>query len=106
MNKTSKWMLATAIALCAGAAGAEDLNKVKVVFDPGFTDRTNMGRPAGETSDVMAAYDAGLMARTGVKDATPQVSAVTVARDTGFMSRTNMGGSALRNNDTATAMRQ
>lgn len=106
MNKTFKWLLAAAIALCAGAAGAEDLGRVKVVFDPGFTDRTNMGRPAGETSDVMAAYDAGLMARTGVKDASAHTSPVTVARDDGYMARTNMGGTALRNRDTATAMKQ
>lgn len=106
MNKISKWMFATVIAMCAGAAGAEGLGRVKVVFDTGFTDRTNMGRPAGETSDVMAAYDAGLMARTGVKDAAPHTSPVTIARDDGYMARTNMGGTALRTIGTATAMKQ
>lgn len=106
MNKTSKWMLGAAMALCAGAVGAEDLGKVKVVFDTGFTDRTNMGRPVGETSDVMAAYDAGLMARTGVRDAVAHASPVTVARDEGYMARTNMGGTALRSRDIATAMKQ
>lgn len=105
MRMPYKCLLAAVFSVGSAAVFAADLNHVRVVFDPDFTNRTNMGRPAGETSDVMVAVDVGLMARTGVTRDAKDAGPVTVARDHDYMSRTNMGGTAMRQNET-TALKQ
>lgn len=86
----------SALSLLAASAVAQaaDIESVKVVFDPGVSSRTNMGRPAGETSELRVTFDPGVMARTNVYRAPEEAQPLRISRDDGFMKRTNMGGSA------------
>jgi len=99
----TKAVLLLSMLVTASAAFAAELSSVKVVFDPAFTDRTNMRRPAGEVSELRVSFDPGFLARTNVQRDINDVGVVTVARDEAFMQRTNMGGSAMKNRSVSTA---
>ncbi|MCC7546663.1 MAG: hypothetical protein IT532_02750 [Burkholderiales bacterium] len=98
----------SAISLVALAASvqAADLETIKVVFDPGVTDRTNMGRPAGEVSELRVGAEAEVMARTNVHREAGDAGAVRISRDAEFMKRTNMGGTAISKQALSTAEAQ
>jgi hypothetical protein len=82
-------------ALISGAASSADVNEVRVTFDPGFTDRTNMGRAAGDSSVIGVGVDAGLQSRTNMPERDPKEDGVLTANpDVGLRERTNMGGIA------------
>ncbi|HZP86542.1 MAG TPA: hypothetical protein VFB54_06955 [Burkholderiales bacterium] len=106
MTIKNRYIFAAAVALFASSAFAADLSAVKVVFDPDFTGRTNMGRPAGETSELTVSFDQGYVERTGMKRDAKDVGRVTVSRDHDYMARTNMGGTAMRQPEAATALKQ
>ncbi len=96
--KRNGYARATLSALCllavSAVAQAADIESVRVVFDPDVAGRTNMGRPAGETSELRVGFDPAVMARTNVHRTDEQAKPVRISRDDAFMKRTNMGGSA------------
>ena len=96
-NECATALMAMSILAISAGTWAADLDTVKVVFDPAFTDRTNMGRPAGETGELRVSFDPDFLARTNVHRHPDEVHPVRVSRDDAFMQRTNMGGSSLTN---------
>ena len=83
----------SAAALACIPAQAADTGDVRVTFDPGFTDRTNMGRAPGDSSSVGVSVDAGLHARTNMPVRDPKSAGTLTAKpDMGLRERTNMGG--------------
>ncbi len=83
----------SAAALACIPAQAADTGDVRVTFDPGFTDRTNMGRAPGDSSSVGVSVDAGLQARTNMPVREQKEAGSLVAKpDMGLRERTNMGG--------------
>jgi hypothetical protein len=84
----------TMLALAVGAACAADLRGVTIVHDQDVADRTNMQRPANETSKLGVTYDRDVAQRTNMPRQPADVSPVTVTQDQAVMERTNMGGIA------------
>ena len=81
----------TILLLAMGGAYPGDVKTITVVHDQAVAERTNMQRPANESSTLGVAYDQGVAERTNMTRQPGDVAPPTVVQDKAVLERTNVG---------------